>query len=208
WFLPHTDISSWNTMEIAGNTWEEEENLKDFDGAVWFRKNFDLPDEFEGDSLLLQLLQIDNHDITWVNGHRIGETFGRHNHRNYQVPAGILKKKGNVLVVRVFDAGGTGGFTTSAFWGNDILWGKWHYRKGLQVEAGKFPEPELVDVSPFSSPGVLYNANVAPLTALRVKGTIWYQGESNAARAAEYRELFPALIRDWRNHFNNEMPFL
>src|SRR5690606_8519342 len=84
----------------------------------------------------------------------------------------------------------------------------WHYRKGLQVEAGKFPEPELVDVSPFSSPGVLYNANVAPLTALRVKGTIWYQGESNAARAAEYRELFPALIRDWRNHFNNEMPFL
>ncbi|MGS2740013.1 sialate O-acetylesterase [Sinomicrobium sp. M5D2P17] len=208
WYLPETDISSWDTLEVAGNTWEEEEDLKDFDGAIWLRKSFDLPEGFKGDSLHLQLLQIDDYDISWVNGHRIGETFGRHNHRNYQVPAGILKKKGNVLVIRVFDAGGIGGFTTSAFWGNDILWGKWHYRKGLQLDTGRFPEQELVNVTPFSSPGVLYNANVAPLTRLRVKGTIWYQGESNAERAAEYRELFPALIRDWRNHFNNEMPFL
>ncbi|WP_461534104.1 sialate O-acetylesterase [Sinomicrobium sp.] len=208
WFLPQTDTSSWSTMEIAGNTWEEEENLKDFDGAVWFRKNFDLPDEFEGDSLLLQLLQIDNHDISWVNGHRIGETFGRHNHRNYTVPVDILKKKDNVLTVRVFDTGGIGGFTTPAFWGNEVLWGKWYYRKGLEYDADKFLEQELVNVTPFSSPAVLYNANVAPLTSLNIKGVIWYQGEANVARAVEYRKLFPALIRDWRNHFGREIPFL
>ncbi|RAV30507.1 sialate O-acetylesterase [Sinomicrobium soli] len=208
WYLPETDITSWDTLEVAGNTWEEEETLKDFDGAVWFRRSFDLPEGFEGDSLPLQLLQIDDYDITWVNGHRIGETFGRHNHRNYTIPAGILKKKGNILTVRVFDTGGTGGFTTPAFWGNDILRGRWHYRKGLHIDAGKFPEQELVNVTPFSSPGVLYNANVAPLTALKIKGVIWYQGESNAARAAEYRELFPALIRDWRDHFGKDIPFL
>ncbi|MBC9797939.1 sialate O-acetylesterase [Sinomicrobium weinanense] len=208
WFLPETDTATWDSIKVAGNTWESEKDLRDFDGAVWFRTSFDLPEGFKGDSLHLQLLQIDDYDITWVNGHRIGETFGRHNHRNYQVPSEILKEKDNILVVRVFDTGGPGGFTTSAFWGNDILRGNWYYKKGLEIDPEKFPEQELVNVSPFSSPGVLYNANVAPLTALRVKGVIWYQGESNAERAAEYRDLFPALIRDWRDKFGQDMPFL
>jgi sialate O-acetylesterase len=64
-------------------------------------------------------------------------------------------------------------------------------------------------MSLFSTPTVLYNDNIAPLTQLAVKGFIWYQGESNVSRAAEYRELFPALIRDWRTRFNQgDLPFL
>ena len=47
-------------------------------------------------------------------------------------------------------------------------------------------------------PNVLYNAMIAPLVLYGIKGAIWYQGESNADRAMEYRELFPTMIRDWR----------
>ena len=53
----------------------------------------------------------------------------------------------------------------------------------------------------------LFNAMVAPLVPYAVRGVIWYQGESNAGRAYQYRTLFPALIRDWRTQWNAELPF-
>ena len=201
--------SGWQPIQVAGNTWENVAELKDFDGAVWFRKKFDLPKGFTGDSLPLQLLQIDDFDITWVNGKKTGETFGRHNHRNYKIAVSDLKPEGNLIAVRVFDAGGIGGFTTNAFWGNELLWGTWEYRKGIEIDSSEFKSPELPNVSPFSSPGVLYNGTIAPLTNLGIKGFIWYQGESNESRAQEYQQLFPALIKDWRHHFDQgNLPFL
>lgn len=58
------------------------------------------------------------------------------------------------------------------------------------------------------SPYKLYNGMIAPVTPYTIKGAIWYQGEDNAPRAAQYRRLFPAMIENWRNDFNNErMPF-
>jgi sialate O-acetylesterase len=54
----------------------------------------------------------------------------------------------------------------------------------------------------------LYNAMIAPLTKYGIRGAIWYQGESNASRAMQYRELFPTMIEGWRSVWNNkEMPF-
>src|SRR4029077_1104808 len=48
------------------------------------------------------------------------------------------------------------------------------------------------------TPGVLFNGMIAPLVPDTIRGAIWYQGESNRARAARYRVLFPAMIADWR----------
>lgn len=44
----------------------------------------------------------------------------------------------------------------------------------------------------------LYNAMINPLLPYGIKGAIWYQGESNAGRAFQYRTIFPAMIKDWR----------
>jgi sialate O-acetylesterase len=55
---------------------------------------------------------------------------------------------------------------------------------------------------------LLYNAMIHPLLPYAIRGAIWYQGESNADRAYQYRELFPLMIKDWRKHWNNgEFPF-
>jgi sialate O-acetylesterase len=55
----------------------------------------------------------------------------------------------------------------------------------------------------------MFNAMIAPLTKYAVKGVIWYQGESNAGRPEEYRELFGAMITNWRMRWGKEeMPFL
>jgi sialate O-acetylesterase len=52
-----------------------------------------------------------------------------------------------------------------------------------------------------NSPTTLYNAMLAPIVGYGVKGAIWYQGESNAGRAYQYRKLFPAMISDWRGRW-------
>lgn len=58
-------------------------------------------------------------------------------------------------------------------------------------------------------PTALYNAMIAPFVPYGIKGVIWYQGESNATRAVQYRSLFPLLINDWRTKWDNEkLPFL
>lgn len=60
-------------------------------------------------------------------------------------------------------------------------------------------------------PAGLYNAMVSPFTPFPIRGVIWYQGESNSAveRAAMYQRIFPALIADWRRHWNEgNFPFL
>jgi sialate O-acetylesterase len=60
-----------------------------------------------------------------------------------------------------------------------------------------------------SRPSVLYNAMIAPLQPYAIAGTIWYQGESNAGRAYQYRSLFSTMIKSWREAWNQgEFPFL
>jgi sialate O-acetylesterase len=207
WQDPATDVSDWKTIEIP-KLWEDA-GLENYDGSVWFRKEFDLPDGFTGDTYNIALNQIDDYDIAWVNGVKIGESFGCRNWRNYFFPSNILKPKGNVLVVRIFDVGGKGGMYTNAFWGNAILNGQWKYKPGVQIDANHFPKPTVANGSFFTHPSLLYNGGIAPLQPFAIKGAIWYQGESNATRAEEYATLLPTMIKDWRNHWGQgDFPFL
>ena len=58
-------------------------------------------------------------------------------------------------------------------------------------------------------PANLYNGMIAPFIPYAIKGAIWYQGESNADRAYEYRSVFPTMIRDWRQRWRQgDFPFL
>jgi len=58
-------------------------------------------------------------------------------------------------------------------------------------------------------PSGLYNAMIAPLQPYAIAGAIWYQGEANAGRAAQYQKLFPAMIQGWRQAWGQgEFPFL
>lgn len=58
------------------------------------------------------------------------------------------------------------------------------------------------------TPSGLFQGMIAPLTPGALRGILWYQGESNSAQAAEYKNLFPALIRDWRAAFGQgDLPF-
>ncbi|MFO0813303.1 MAG: sialate O-acetylesterase [Gemmatales bacterium] len=81
----------------------------------------------------------------------------------------------------------------------------------LRAENKTVPVSPRKPNHPDQSPGTsarLYNAMINPLVPYAVKGAIWYQGESNAGRAYEYRTLFPTMIQSWRAAWGYEFPFL
>ena len=64
-------------------------------------------------------------------------------------------------------------------------------------------------VGPNDYPTLLYNGMLNPLVPYGIKGAIWYQGESNASRAQQYKRVFPNMIKDWRTKWNQgNFPFL
>jgi sialate O-acetylesterase len=90
--------------------------------------------------------------------------------------------------------------------------GQWLYKPervapGREPDYSAHPGPRPGPENPYN-PVVLSNAMIAPLTPFSIRGAIWYQGESNAGRAYQYRTLLPALIRDWRARWNRgDFPF-
>ena len=57
-------------------------------------------------------------------------------------------------------------------------------------------------------PGNIHSGVLTPSIGYGIKGAIWYQGESNAGRAYQYRELFPFMIKSWREEWGlGEFPF-
>jgi sialate O-acetylesterase len=71
------------------------------------------------------------------------------------------------------------------------------------------PRPPADPNRSTSRPACLYNGMIAPLQPYAIAGVIWYQGENNSGRAAEYQKLFPAMIKNWRQAWGQgEFPFL
>ena len=156
----------------------------------------------------MSLGAIDDSDTTFWNGAIVGETQGHDKPRLYRVPGAQVKAGRNLIAVRVLDSGGAGGLTGPALslrLGEEkiALDGPWKIRIGAPL--GDLPAlPQPLNQN---TPTTLYNGMIAPLVPAQIKGAIWYQGESNAGNARQYRTLLPALIRDWRARFGEPLPF-
>ena len=212
WMLPTLNTTGWQAMNQPEG-WQDT-NLKDVDGLVWLRKEITVEKKDAGQDLTLHLNTIDDNDVTYFNGVQVGATDGYNLARKYVVKGKLVKPGRNVIAIRVQDTGGPGGILGKA---GDLkaevngtaiaLAGAWQYK--FSAAAKDLPLNPKQDQNSPNHPALLYNAMIAPLVPYGIKGVIWYQGEGNAGQAHEYRQLFPALIADWRNHWQTgEFPFL
>ncbi len=199
--------TQWNTMTVPG-LWEQQK-LEDLDGVLWFRKSVTIAGADAGKEATLELAMIDDSDEAFVNGQSVGTTKKYNDKRKYTIPVGILKEGVNVIAVRVTDTGGGGGFhgdakdvkLTTASGAAISLAGDWRYNIESVSEG-------TTSVGPNSYPTLLYNAMLHPIIHFAIEGVIWYQGESNAGRAYQYRTAFPLMIQDWRRQWKQgDFPF-
>jgi len=226
--LPEFDDSKWKNMKLP-IYWERTE-VGNFDGTVWFRKKIKIDTTWLKKDLTLELGAIDDMDLTFVNGKKVGgfEDVGFYStNRIYTIPAELIKDSILTIAVRVIDNGGGGGI-----WGNFpmiihpkgseekiSISGDWKYLPVAEYIAGKFyvfgykneeffNRPKMpIDLGE-NTPTALYNGMIAPLIPYAIKGAIWYQGESNVGDAELYKSVFPAMIKNWRNDWKQgNFPF-
>jgi len=212
---PQLDTAGWLDMTVP-KPWEEA-GLPDFDGLVWFRHWIDVPADWAGEDLLLQLSLINDVDVTWFNGTLVGckQVKGT---RNYTLDGRLVKPGKNLLAVAVLNREGPGGFCSApsnmalrqVADGSKLIriHGTWKARPAVTIKdiAAPFPVPKVRDYKTITG---MYNGMIAPLIPFAIKGTLWYQGESNGPRWLQYRRLLPTLIADWRTRFEvGDFPFL
>ncbi len=212
WISPAFNDSAWSKLKATGG-WKDSgaADLKAFDGVVWLRTRVTLTAEQATKANELTLGPVDTFDTTWINGQWVGSGGINWVWRDYQVPAGVFKAGENVIVLRVLGSNGLTGTPDMRFVktsdGQAVpLSADWTYKTGMAAKGLTIP------AAPWDVPtslNTLYNGMIAPLAPYTVKAAAWYQGESNADAASEYRTLLPMLMADWRKSFSApDLPML
>tara|TARA_B110000971_G_C20011202_1_gene501611 strand:+ start:77 stop:2077 length:2001 start_codon:yes stop_codon:yes gene_type:complete len=215
------DDSQWNQVYLPGQF--DAITQVDFDGVMWFRKTVHIRD-LRSD-YTLEIEAIDDMDLIYVNGNKVGGFAGAsysNSKRAYKVSKRLLNKGANTIAIRAIDIGGPGTFKGPMLLSSDSgskisLTGYWSYRMAAEIYKGKLylygtehlnlkDKAAIFKVNP-KLPTVLFNAMIHPLIPYTIKGAIWYQGEENVGRAEQYKQLFPAMISDWRERWNYNFPF-
>jgi sialate O-acetylesterase len=130
----------------------------------------------------------------------VGYFFGRDLQKSIKVPVGLIHTS-------------WGGTRAEAWTSRAVLdatpeFKFEHEAFGKQLEAFK-NDSKLKNPVHANAPSALYNGMIYPILNYAIKGAIWYQGESNAGKAYQYRTLFPLMIKNWRDDWKSgELPFL
>jgi sialate O-acetylesterase len=214
WKAGAADTANWRAVPEPMRDWKTwgVPELANHDGMVWFRRSVNLSAQQAAQPAALSLGAIDEVDETWVNQRAIGNSFGWGTERTYDLPAGVLHAGDNSIIINVlstWDAGGMYGppdhMTLRFADGSSLpLGGKWLYQF-VPESVGYPPRAPWETIGGLTS---LHNAMIAPIAPYGLRGVLWYQGESNAGNAAQYQQLLPGLMADWRREFHADLPFL
>lgn len=228
--LAKTDYNDtkWHSMKVPG-LWEGFNEVRAFDGIVWFRKTIKITPSMAGKELVISLGPIDDGDETYFNGELIGRNNNYQADRVYTVPADKVKAGKAVIAIRVTDNQGGGGLygeTSKLKYytkGNEksavTLAGMWKYLPIAELSKGKLYKFDIASMEFFQRPisptdlsemtaTTLYNAMIAPFVPYGIAGAIWYQGEANVGHAEEYSRTFPLMIKAWREKWGQgDFPF-
>jgi sialate O-acetylesterase len=214
WLATRGDAAEWQRAPAALNYWEtwNVPALGRYDGMVWFRARVKLDKAQARQAARVSVGQVDDVDMTWVNGRVVGNSSDG-DVRVYSLPPQLLKAGDNLVVINVHDFWGDGGLYGSPEGrallladGTRVPLENWEY----QIAPAGLSWPPHAPWESLSGVNVLYNAMIAPLGEFGLRGVVWYQGEANAGLedAQKYQELLHAWMADWRRQFHAPLPFL
>lgn len=205
---PGYEFTTWRKADPFGQ-WDWKGG-SGFRGKGYMAKVVEIPEELAGQATTLALAEHDGPTEIFVNGQKIAEGAWK-GVRKISVPANAWKPGANRLVVKFGNA------LNPAWYGLGLmgspadlyvegggqrvsLAGEWHLMPA-------FAEPHSYTRFVNNHATGLYNGMIAPVLPFAIRGALWYQGETNAGRAYQYRQTFPLLITDWRRLWSREFPF-
>jgi sialate O-acetylesterase len=206
---PDYDFSKWWTTNPMGQ-WDWK-GIWAWRGNGFMAKMIEIPSEMIGKITTLGLGECFSHNEIYINGKLISAGILRGS-RKILVPKNTWKAGMNKLMIKMekviepeWYGLGLGGNLDDLFVSNET--------QKIQLEGNEwkimpsFAEPHTFVHSSNNVGTSIYNSMISPLIQFPIAGVLWYQGESNAGRAFQYRKTFPLLIQDWRKHWNDEFPF-
>lgn len=202
------DMLDWTDVPRVSfwNEWKGTGLDEDPIANVWLRQDLTLSAEQAASDGTLSIGSIDDLDMTWVNGHPVGYTFGWGVERHYRIPAEYLREGENEILIAANNMWDTGGF----YAGPDRLFFEAGNGSTIPLGSGWRYSISEIDAVPPRAPwdsnagmGVMHNAMIAPLGPMRLAGVIWYQGETDVGQA-DYDAKLRLLFQGWRRQFGDQ----
>jgi sialate O-acetylesterase len=211
WHKPECKTAGWKTMDLP-RPWQSAGHPGS--GIFWFRREVVIPAAWKGKDLVIHLGPTDKSDVTYFNGVQVGSITMEQRAdawstpRVYTIPGKLVKAGRNHIAVRVWSNIYAGGFIGQPGMmrleppagSPDAaipLAGPWRYQVEADFGLVPPPPPGARGKGNPNSPYILFDSMIKPLLPFAIRGAIWYQGESNADKAKQYRTLFPLMIRSW-----------
>ncbi len=199
-WLPYAPPSQWDWQGI----WA-------FRGAGFMERTLTVDLNDIAKSSTLSLGDNDGYFQLYINGKLIKEGQGK-NSRLFQLPANTWIEGRNIILIHQEKQVDPSWFGNGFIGEASTLYLKFDgYAQSLAGNGWKML-PDLTlpwnYVHAQNNAGtIIYNAMIHPIIPYAIQGVLWYQGESNAERAYQYRKSFPLLIESWRKEWKEELPF-
>ena len=209
YFDANYDISKWHNGGSPMGQWDWK-GIWAFRGQGFMARKIEIPAEMVGQSTTLSLAENDSFNEIYINGKLVSAGILK-GVRKIVVPANVWKvgtnqimvKFGNCISLPWFGLGLQGSE-------NDLFVSSQNQKISIANDWKLMPsfaeKHEYVHLSN-NTGTTIYNAMIAPLVPFAIKGALWYQGETNAGRAFQYRQTFPLMIEDWRKKWNDNFSF-
>ena len=203
------DFSKWHNGGSPLGQWDWK-GIWSFRGNGFMARNVEFSAGMASKETVLGLGIQDAQNEIYVNGKLVSEGIIK-GVRKITIPANTWKAGNNALVVK------SGKMIDPAWYGlglmgtNEDLFLSAESEKISLVDGWRLM-PSFADKHEYvhSSNNIgttIYNGMIAPIVPFAIHGTLWYQGETNAARAYQYRQSFPLMINDWRKKWNDDFSF-
>jgi sialate O-acetylesterase len=208
WKNPKHNAAGWTKVKLPGFMLDEQ-------GVIWYRREVQLPADWANSELVFGDVVFNDCDEFFFNGELVDSTkvddARCSKPRAYKIPAKLVKAGRNTLIFRVTNVRSDGGVQDGKMvlkrGETEIdLAGEWRMKREFTADPRKVGLRPSVDRL---QPATLYNGMIHPWTVYTVRGILWYQGCSNNRFVEDYINVFPLLIKDWRNRWNDpDMPFI
>jgi sialate O-acetylesterase len=205
----NANLSDWQQAADPIGQWDWK-GLMGFRGKGFMAKEVMISADYVAKETVLSLSENDSPNEIYINGKQIYQGTQK-GIRKINIAANSWKEGKNQLVIKLGNMVNTSWFGPGLSGSANDLYIEYNKRRISLASDWKLM-PSFAEKHEYAHlmnnvGTTIYNAMIVPLIPFAIRGTLWYQGETNAGRSFQYCRTFPLLINDWRKLWNDDFSF-